>query len=58
MLSGSAQGKAAHKMLMKLITPGVNIINVLQAAFALKDPKSSNMTDNLNVFLRFWDLRV
>jgi hypothetical protein len=35
--------KFAHEMLMKL-TPGVNLINILHAAFALADPKSAKNT--------------
>jgi hypothetical protein len=31
-------------------TPGVNFINILQAAFALEDPESAKKTDNLTVF--------
>jgi len=30
--------------------PGVNFINVLQAAFALTDPNSNKNTDNLTIF--------
>ena len=56
-LLGSTCAKAARKTLMKS-TPGVNFINVLQAAFVLADPKSVKKTDNLTVFLCFWDLRV
>jgi len=33
---------------MKL-TPGVNFINVQQAAFTIADPKSAKKTDNLTV---------
>jgi len=47
--------KAARKMLMKL-TAVVNFINVLRAAFVLADPESAKKTDNLIVFLCFWDL--
>jgi hypothetical protein len=36
-------------MLMKL-TPGVNFINILQAAFMRAGPESAKKTDNLNVF--------
>jgi hypothetical protein len=32
-----------------------HIINEQQAAFAHEDPKSAKKTDNLAVFLRFWD---
>jgi len=39
MLLGSAHVKAVHWTLMKL-SPGVNFINVLRAAFAPVDPKS------------------
>jgi len=45
----SALVKAAHKMLGKL-TPGVNFINILQAAFVSTDPQSIKKTDNLTVF--------
>jgi len=38
--------------------PGVNFIDVLRAAFTCADPKSAKNTDNLTVFLRFWDLRA
>jgi len=41
MLSGSASIKAVLRMLMKL-SPDVNFINVLQAAFAQADPESAN----------------
>jgi len=34
---------------MKL-TPGLNLINVLRAAFALADPESGKKTYNLTVF--------
>jgi hypothetical protein len=44
-------------MFVKLTT-GVNFINVLQAAFTHPDPESAKETDNLTVFLRFWDLRA
>ncbi len=36
-------------MLMKL-TPGVNFINILRAAFLSADPESAKKTDNLTVF--------
>jgi len=49
--------KAAHKMLVKL-TPGVNFTNILHAAFIRPYPKSEKKTDNLTVFLRFWDLHA
>jgi hypothetical protein len=39
-LLGSTRVKAACEMLVKL-TPEVNFINILQAAFTSKDPKSS-----------------
>ncbi len=41
--------KGAHKILMKL-TPGVNVTNILLAAFTCEDPKSSKKTDGLTVF--------
>jgi hypothetical protein len=37
--------KAAYKILMKLTT-GINITNILRAAFRLIDPKITNMTIN------------
>ncbi len=41
------------------LSPRVNFINILQAAFARTDPKSVIKTDNLIVFfLRFQDLQV
>jgi len=39
-------------------SPGVNFINVLQAAFTSADLKSPKKADNLTVFLRFWDLQA
>jgi len=36
--------------------PGVNFINVLQAAFAPVDPKSVKDIDDLTKFLCFWEL--
>jgi hypothetical protein len=46
----STRIKALHKTLMKL-TPGVNFINVLQAALTHADPESAKKkTDNLTVF--------
>jgi len=36
----SSHVKAAHKMLVKL-TPGVDLTNILLAAFTCKDPKSA-----------------
>jgi len=36
--------------------PGVDFINVLQAALALRFQKAQKDTDDLTVFLRFWDL--
>jgi len=41
--------KCSNKMLMKL-TPGVNFINILNAASMFKDPKSAKKTDSLIVF--------
>jgi len=38
--------------------PWANFINVLQAAFALKDPKSGKKTNSLTEFLRFRDLHL
>jgi len=41
------------------LSPRVNFINILQAAFARTDPKSVIKTDNLiGFFLRFQDLQV
>jgi hypothetical protein len=37
---------------------GVDFTNILQAALAHSDPKSSKNTEGLTVFLRFWDLRA
>ncbi len=37
-------------------TAGVNFINILCTAFAQADPTSVKDTDDLIVFLRFWDL--
>jgi hypothetical protein len=45
--------KFARSMLMKL-TPGINFINVLQAAFTRADPESLKKTDNLTVFFLIW----
>jgi len=55
MLLGSARGKVARKMLMKLTT-GVDFINILRVAFTPTDLKSAKKTENFTVFLRFWDL--
>jgi len=38
--NGDWSKKAEHKILVKL-TPGVDFINILQAAFACADPKSA-----------------
>ncbi len=48
-LSGSAFVKAAQRMLMKL-TPGVNFVNFLLAAFMHADPKFAKKTGNMSVF--------
>jgi len=40
------------------LTPGVNFINGLLAAFAHTEPKSVKKTVKLSVFLRFRDLRT
>jgi len=53
-LLGSAHVKAARRSLMKL-TPDVNFINTLCAAFTHADPKSTKKTGN---FLPFQDLCV
>ncbi len=42
--------KGARKMLVKLTTPWVNFINILQAAFAQADLKSAKKFGNLSVF--------
>jgi len=47
--------KAAHKMFMKL-TPEFDFNNILLAAFKSTDYKSKKDTDDLTVFLHFWDL--
>ncbi len=49
MLSGSTIVKAVHRTLIKL-TQGVNFTNILQVAFALEDPKSAKITDDLTAF--------
>jgi len=36
-----AFGICAHKRMLMKLTPGVNFTNILRAAFALKDPKST-----------------
>jgi len=56
-LLGSTSVKAECRMLMKL-TPGVDFINVLWAAFMHADPKSAKKTDNLTLFLLFQELCV
>jgi len=48
--------KGDCKMLMKS-TPGVNFINILQAALTSADTKNTKKKDSLTVFLGFWDLR-
>jgi len=53
-LLGSAHVKAARRSLMKL-TPDVNFINTLCAAFTHADPKSTKKTGN---FLPFQDLKA
>ncbi len=45
------------KRLVKL-TPGVNFVNILNAAFTQADPNSAKKTDGLTVFLRLWDMYV
>jgi len=47
--------KAAPKMLVKLTT-GVDFTNILMEAFMHADPEGAKDTDDLTVFLRFWDL--
>jgi len=49
--------KKAQKMSMKL-TPGVNFINVLCAAFASVAQKSVKNTFKSSVFLHFQDLQA
>jgi len=44
-------------MLMKL-SPGVNFINILRAAFSLEGPEVQKRLATLVSFLRFWDLRA
>ncbi len=41
--------KVVRRTLMKL-SPGVNFINVLRAAFACTDPKRAKKTDKLDCF--------
>ncbi len=38
------------------MTPGLNSINILCAAFAHEEPIGAKKTVKLSVFLRFWDL--
>ncbi len=45
-------------MVSSSITPGVNFIHILFAAFANAEPKSVKETVNLSIFLHFWDLHV
>ncbi len=40
------------------VQSGVDFTNMLQAAFASKNPKSTKGTDDLTVFLHFWNLCV
>jgi len=40
------------------VSPGVNFINVLRAAFTLVDPESAKRTDNLSVFFIILELRT
>jgi hypothetical protein len=47
-----------HRIICIQPRPGVNFINILQAALRLPDPKSTKRTVKLLVFLCFWDLRV
>ena len=54
-LLGCARVNAAHKMLMKS-NPGVNFINVLQAAFTYEAPKSAKRQSSCKSFLHFYDL--
>jgi len=56
-LSGPTCIKAASEMLM-ILTPGVNFINILRAAFTSADPKSARTQSSCQSFLRFWDLGV
>jgi len=37
---------------------GGDFTNIQLAAFLQADPESTKKTDNLTVFLRFWDLRT
>jgi len=56
-LSGSASITAGHRTLMKL-TPGVgvNFIHHFTSRFCVHRSQKRKMTDDLTVFLRFWDL--
>jgi hypothetical protein len=49
--------KCARKMLMKL-TVSANFINVLQQLLSKQILKVQKKTENLTVFLHFWDLRT
>ncbi len=49
--------KCARKVLMKW-TPGVNFTNILSAAFIRADPKCAENSNDLTVFLSFWNLRA
>jgi len=40
------------------LTPGVNFINILLAAFTCADPKRAKKTVKLSIFLCFWDLQA
>ena len=44
--------------LLMPLSLGVNFINVLQAAFSCKGPKSARKTDNLTVFFHSLDLHT
>jgi len=56
-LLGSALIKALYENVGEIDTR-FNFTNVLWAAFTNKDTKSAKDTDNLTVFLCFWDLNL
>jgi hypothetical protein len=43
---------------MQLLEPGLNFINVLQAAFEHADPKFVKVTVKLSIFFHFWYLQA
>jgi hypothetical protein len=56
-LLGSTGAKAVHRTLMKL-TPGVDFINILEAAFCPQIPKAQKRQASCQSYLRFRDLRM